>query len=526
MAHDFALTDAELCRFLDVGYHIVDISGIPETTHNRLFESADALYAQRAELTDPRARLDTIADNLHVRVPALREAIESDALVGALTSVLGPRHFRYGHSYIHLSGSYDQSYHKDSPLPWGTRGGLRSHRPNWAMVFYYPQAVTLDMGPTEILPGTQYWNVDRENTGRTEGEDRLDANHRQADMNALDEATRDQRLAAQLPRFDRHVEPLRRELPKGSLVLVHFDLFHRGVRRVCDSPRYMYKFWYARTTEPDASAPRRTIAYDAVDCRRQALVAKQAAWLGLDVTGSQAALATEPAGEQEADRMASAHAVTGDSQKSLVSACVSGSEAARRSAMYALAGRDEETRTALPDLLDSDSLPRRRCAAFLLGELSAPQVDDVLSLIALSCDADTDLRMTAMNAIGRALRRRIANGEPEIPDELCNEWARLLPKTRERAAPSGLAPSGERQCLYVALLNIVSSLAEVNAPVERLDGIAVLVCERVFVETDRYAKSTALECVARLAEMGHQQALAVSLRLLREERWSAAGANA
>lgn len=44
------------------------------------------------------------------------------------------------------------------------------------MVFFYPQKTSLEMGATEILPGTQYWNVDREDDGITEGKDRFDPN--------------------------------------------------------------------------------------------------------------------------------------------------------------------------------------------------------------------------------------------------------------------------------------------------------------------------------------------------------------
>ena len=125
--------------------------------------------------------------------------------------------------------------------------------PNWAMVFYYPQEVTLDMGPTEILPGTQYWNVNREGTGRTEGEDRFDRTLSLKAMNGMSEKERLRHFEKQVQEFDRNVTPLRLELPKGSLILVHFDLFHRGTRSVSDEERFMYKFWYVRTTEPCVS---------------------------------------------------------------------------------------------------------------------------------------------------------------------------------------------------------------------------------------------------------------------------------
>ena len=135
------MTDLQLCQFLDLGYHIIDSSDIPESTHDRLFEAAIDVHQRRSELSNPLASLEAVADNLHVQIPLLNDVLESDSLDGAMSSVLGPDYFRYGHSFVHQSGAYDQTYHKDSPLPWGTRGGVRSHRPNWAMVFYYPQAL-------------------------------------------------------------------------------------------------------------------------------------------------------------------------------------------------------------------------------------------------------------------------------------------------------------------------------------------------------------------------------------------------
>ena len=526
MTKNRALTDLEMCQFLDLGYHIIDSSDISETTHDRLFEAAIDIHQRRAELSNPIASLETVADNLHVQVPLLNELFESDALDGALSSILGPRYFRYGHSFIHQSGAYDQSYHKDSPLPWGTRGGLRSHRPNWAMLFYYPQAVALDMGPTEILPGTQYWNVNREGTGRTEGEDRFDGTLSQDTVDDMSELEREQYFQKQVLEFDRSVKPLRLELPKGSLVLVHFDLFHRGTRSVGNDPRFMYKFWFVRTIEPRTSAQRRMMEYQARDPRRQALVAKNAAWLGLDV---QPSLETCEHGAvvQEAERMAQTHAKVENDVDLVINACLQDDEANRRSAMYALAGRDEESISVASELISLPTEQARCCAAFLLGELQEPRTTDIESLLQLVADkSDTDVRMTASNALGRALRRRIANHEYWLPEDLGSILDMVLRDAREHKTRSGVTQSAERQCIYVALLNIVSSAAEQGVHSDALEQISTLLCARIGDESDRYAKSTAIEILARLASMGDHQAVEASLKVLRAERWSVTGAAA
>ena len=520
------MTDLQLCQFLDLGYHIIDASDIPESTHDRLFDAAIDVHQRRSQLSNPLASLEAVADNLHVQIPLLNDILESDSVDGAMSSVLGPDYFRYGHSFVHQSGAYDQTYHKDSPLPWGTRGGVRSHRPNWAMVFYYPQAVTLEMGPTEILPGTQYWNVNREGKGRTEGEDRFDETLRPDEMNGMTEAERICHFEKQVQEFDRHVRPLRLELPKGSLVLVHFDLFHRGTRSVSDDQRFMYKFWYVRTTEPCASKTLRTIEYQAHDPRRQALIAKNAAWLGLNIDTSDQLCESDDV-IQEADRMAHAHTNVATDIDAIVETCVRDDEAERRSAMYALVRHDEPSISVANGLLERTTKQARCCAAFLLGELQEPRNTDIETLLNLVVDeADTDVKMTATNALGRALRRRIGQGEFWLPEDLISKLEHALHNARERRTRSGVVQSAERQCIYVALLNIVSSAAEQGADAKSLGEISALICKRTRDETDRYAKSTALEILARLASIGDQQAVEASLKVLRTERWSVIGATA
>ena len=502
------MTDLELCRFLDLGYHVINPHEIPEATHDGLFDMATELHRQRAGISDPLVSLDVIADTLDVRVPLLNDVLNCAALDSALTAVLGERYFRYNHSFIHLSGEYDQSYHKDSVLPWGTRSGVRSHRPNWAMAFYYPQAVTIDMGATEILPGTQYWNVDREGTGRTEGEDRLDANFHQGSMNAMSTTERDRYLQAQVPTFDRHVEPLRLELPKGALVLVHFDLFHRGTRRVREDLRYMYKFWYVRTTAPRVSAPKRTISYGAIDPRRQSMIEKHAAWLGLKIEPPESS-ATAEGGDQDADRLLRTHVQVETNASSIVEDLTSGIESKRRNAMYALVGKDEFAAPAAFDLLRLERAQDRRSGAFLLGELDTPSERCIESLLHYSTkDPNIDVRMAATNAIGRALRARIGSGCIDMPSKLTRAWSEALANAEEQTTHFGLVQSAERQCIYVALLNIVSSFIVNNAEPDEgvLDAMANLVLPRLGGESDRYAKNTALEVVERLAEMRNRKA--------------------
>merc|ERR1712048_39908 len=75
----------------------------------------------------------------------------------------------HAHRHMHSSPvQRDQKWHKDSY--WGTRK-LRHHRPRWMMALYYPKDVTLSMGPTYVLPFSQYATIDTEHVHY--GEDRL-----------------------------------------------------------------------------------------------------------------------------------------------------------------------------------------------------------------------------------------------------------------------------------------------------------------------------------------------------------------
>ena len=132
--------------------------------------------------------------------------------------------------------------------------------------------------------------------------------------------------------------------------------------------------------------------------------------------------------------------------------------------------------------------------------------------------------MTAINALGRAVRRRIEKGASWFSKNLISAVEHALSKARERKTRIGFVQSAERQCLYIALLNIVSSAAERNIDLAELSQISLVIRNRIGDETDRYAKSTALEILARLAKVGDQDAIEASLKVLRNERWSVVGA--
>ena len=116
--------------------------------------------------------------------------------------------------------------------------------------------------------------------------------------------------------------------------------------------------------------------------------------------------------------MAQSHESVESDIDSIKDACLQDDEASRRCAMYALAGHDLASIKVATELAQRTSRQARCCAAFLLGELQEPRDADIDSLLRLvSDDSDTDVRVTATNALGRALRRRISKGKVELPEE-------------------------------------------------------------------------------------------------------------
>ncbi|MBM3263296.1 MAG: HEAT repeat domain-containing protein [candidate division Zixibacteria bacterium] len=144
-------------------------------------------------------------NNLLPHVPEIQDVFDHPAVHGALTSLLGPGYYLHPHRHCHYNppGSPGQRNHKDS---WSKY----HHRPRWAMGFYYPQDTPVELGPTGVTPGSHYYNGS---------------------------AGPNQEI------------PLTGEA--GTVILVHYDLWHRGTANTSDKKRYMVKFLFTRLEEPD-----------------------------------------------------------------------------------------------------------------------------------------------------------------------------------------------------------------------------------------------------------------------------------
>ena len=93
-------------------------------------------------------------NDLIERIPDLARLFADPAVAGALQSLLGPGYILHRHCHCHdwAPGSEGQAWHKDYPIG----GHPRCHRSRWALLFYYPQDVSDDMGPTAVQSSSQY----------------------------------------------------------------------------------------------------------------------------------------------------------------------------------------------------------------------------------------------------------------------------------------------------------------------------------------------------------------------------------
>jgi hypothetical protein len=192
----YLLSDDAMRDFIVNGYVVVK-PALPPDFHKSVFQQTLGIIEKGENLGN---------NNLLPRVPMLQQVFDDPAVHGALTSILGQNYVMNQHRacHYHPPGSKAQDWHKDYPLG----GNVRYHRTRLAMAFYYPQDVTEDMGPTAIQPVTQYYVMPSEDAG----------------LALCGEA--------------------------GTVTIVHYELWHRATENISDKIRFMLKFLFCRTEEP------------------------------------------------------------------------------------------------------------------------------------------------------------------------------------------------------------------------------------------------------------------------------------
>lgn len=240
--------------------------GIPADVHKQVYRQEKAVHDTGVRVTP-------------ANVPAVLDLLNAPGLVAACNQLVG-KHWAivpFTHNASFTSGVRDQHWHKDDNGPYNSRK-QRHHQAVQIEMLYYPQAVTEQMGPTATVPYSQYWTFNHEeNHDNFAGADHLDFAYVLAGMErepvsgpdskyALDDiiharTAHDIRMREAVTKtgwplvYSFEAAPLR----PGSVVLYSHNTFHRGNHRRDDwrtwqeNPRFMWRFWLYRTTDPDAA---------------------------------------------------------------------------------------------------------------------------------------------------------------------------------------------------------------------------------------------------------------------------------
>ena len=203
--NQFLLDDQTMRRFVRRGYIVLKPGYKP---------GFDEMIYRKVEETIEKH--GNPGNNLLPRLPELQPMLDHPVVVGALQSILGSDYYLHLHRHLHERGpgGADQKMHKDSPdnSRFAADDTRRHHRTRWCMLFYYPQDTPVELGPTAVVPKSQYLNT-------------------------------------QWPRGE---EEIALHGPAGTVVIAHYDILHRGMENQLDHNRHMIKFLFARMSEPGA----------------------------------------------------------------------------------------------------------------------------------------------------------------------------------------------------------------------------------------------------------------------------------
>ena len=494
MSNPALLEDEQTTRYLRDGFVVLSASELEVDFHTAMYDAACEVHDEARAIGGDSNHLQVIGDNLRARIPPLESFLYGPTVQGALTSILGDDFVLHPHHFVHEATTADQSFHQDGNLPWNDRAHYRSHRPNWAMLFYYPQAVTLEAGPTEVLPGSQYWTTDFEkDDGTWHRGDALDRKLRRGELATDDLAVRDRRINAVVDTLG--IEGVRRhkiEVPAGGIVLAHYDLMHRGSRQAADfaGRRFMYKFYYFRTGDPvvrnAVTAPEDSPTDIIVDTAWHWLRG-QTDWRP-DIAPSDQVERMELAGAED-ERVRLGYEIgwlarsRADFRKQLRELLFSDTEAVRRTAAYAVGIAGPACEPFVLEAMAGPDVRIRRVGAYAAGEAQIASADVVEALFSLlETDADDLVRSNAAYALGWIGRR------PGAPVSAARLLKRLDPAVEGDNTVNG---GMQRSTVRVNVMYALSNLAVLT------DADLETVADLSLNDGDRYVRGLAVALLER-----------------------------
>ncbi|MBO9607211.1 MAG: HEAT repeat domain-containing protein [Paenibacillaceae bacterium] len=505
----FLLTDEQMLQFVTKGYLVLR-NELPEPFHRRVM---DRIYHVLHEEGNP-------GNNILPRVPDIQQFFDTPVVRGALTSVLGPDYYMHPHRHCHYNRPGNQTpgggqWHKD-----GYWSSMRSHRPWWAMIFYYTQDITEELGPTAVMPGTQYYEKFIGDRGET-----------------------------LLPTGK-----------AGTMVLVHFDLWHKASINVSNLDRYMLKFQFVRLRAPEAPSwnhrgselvvpdgtpalhlnlwrdvwdwlrgerpapedrsalrdPETLLAeLSAEDAETRGRAADELGLIGEAAGSAAAELAKRVGDETETTALNAAYALGSmgsEGAAQLLRLMTEGTHLIAERSAYGLQRAGAAAVPGLIGLLRHDDEKRRALAAFVLGMAGpAAGAEAVAALIAASRgDGSEWVRRNAVEALGM-----IGNGSGLVVPELAAALTEAVANETEAPAQSG--------DMYISKQNYIVNKIGYTAALSLLrtgrDGetaTVIAALEQALLSKDRYVRAYAAEALTHLRT---PEAVDVLIRHYRAARW-------
>ncbi len=456
------LTDDQMRQFISRGYLVLQ-TDFPKEFHEGL----------NAKLNEVMDKEGNPGNNLLPRFSEVGDIIQNPIVRGALASVVGHDYTIHPHRHCHFTypGRKVQTWHKDSY--WGHQK-VRNHHNWWAMIFYYPQAVDEEMGPSGLLSGSQYYT-------KRAGDDTE--------------------------------TPVYLKGPEGTFALIHYDLWHRGGANLSQKTRAMMKFQFVRMDAPTGPtwntqqadwAPVEDAPVDhnilwenqwrwhrgETGAERNGTTGKATQSNGRrteetkisDLTGKLASR-YEPAGVDSAYRLG---AYREEAIPSLSEALISGNATASRNAGYGLSAVGPAARDVLLDAMGHESEAARMHAAFALGELGLADAESASAVAKAVSDPSVVVRRSAVEALG-LLKEPVALTLPALEDGLKDD---------------------DDQVRFTAALSLqrlgTSSVGAVPA------------LQAALRDENRYVRANSVDALRRV---GTNEALNIALDYLSAHRW-------
>ena len=195
----YLLSDADVANFIVNGYHIAQPE-LPAGLNQTI-----------------AAQLDTLdhnpGDAITETVPELWQVLDHPAVTGVLVSLLGTDYEVQSHRHWHCKqpGAGHMNWHQDST-------NNRDTDINHFLGLYYPTDITPDMGPTIIVPGTQFRNA------------------------PTDRMATYSNIRGQVPLV----------VKAGTVAFTHYDMWHGTAANRSNAKRHMIKFLFRRTQDNTA----------------------------------------------------------------------------------------------------------------------------------------------------------------------------------------------------------------------------------------------------------------------------------